>query len=64
MDFENCNLIRERIKELGLTQSEIARKLNIDHRTIYRLLNGEDIRMGTMLDILSVLDLSLKVVAD
>lgn len=33
--------IKQRIKELGLTQTEIARRLGVHKSTVSRILNGE-----------------------
>jgi len=61
MDYVTCRAIRDRMEELGLTQTDVDKKLDIDRRTVYRLLHGFNIRMDTMLDILSVLGLSVSV---
>ena len=38
---EDKNLIRQRIRELNLNQTEIARKLNLDRSAITYLINGK-----------------------
>ena len=38
---EDKNLIRQRIRELDLNQTEIARKLNLDRSAITYLINGK-----------------------
>lgn len=56
----NMNLLRGKLKERGMTQDELAEKINIDSSTLSRKLasGGLKFTVGEMHDIAKVLKLS------
>lgn len=54
--------LRNRRRELGMSQVALAEKANLRQATISRAETGDDsIRLGTLCDILAALDLELVV---
>jgi HTH-type transcriptional regulator/antitoxin HipB len=53
------NSIRERRRELGLTQEQLAEKVGVRQRTISDIESAGAARIGTLLRMLVALDLEL-----
>lgn len=56
----NTRLIREKIKEKGLTIEELANRMSIDRSTLYRKLqdDGETFKVSEMKRLISTLELT------
>ena len=54
------NLIRNAVKESGLSQYELARRCKFSNKVVGRLLRGTDIRLGTADEILKAIKLKVK----
>lgn len=56
----NMNLLRGKIKELGFTQSDVAKKLNMDSSTFSRKISSDGLKftVGEMHSIADVLHLN------
>lgn len=56
----NTRLIREKIKEKGLSIEELANRMSIDRSTLYRKLqdDGETFKVSEMKRLISTLELT------
>lgn len=63
MDFESItSLIASRRREIGLTQSEVARRSGVSRRTIIAMENNDtEIGLARLIRILQALDLAITI---
>jgi len=56
-------IIRNRRKELNLSQEEVAKAIGKKRPYISRIENGEDVRISNLLMVANALDLSIQLIA-
>lgn len=59
MPLQLGNYIRQRRRELGLTQEDLAAKIGVRQRTVSHLETSAAVRLDTVLRILAALDTEL-----
>ena len=54
-------IIADILREEGMTQAEVAKKIGITKQALSQMINGKDMKVSTMISILTVLGYNFKI---